>query len=149
MTRDILPTLVVQGFEEYKKIYVTNAFPRLLSFAIHLSVPWILAWTFQTEEIDHIHWLVREFNIKWWANFQSERADIHAVHKWVSLNPKSTASSSCSEDFKTKKARLQMALAKASSEETSFPVFVVELKSWSSEIILWTSASEEALARAI
>ena len=78
-TRDILPTPVIQGFEEYKKNYSTDSSPSLLSFSIHLSVPWILAWPFQIEEIDHIRWLVREFNIKWWANFKTDRADISAV----------------------------------------------------------------------
>ena len=88
MTRDILPTPVLQGFEEYKKNYFTNSSPCLLSFAIQFSVPWILSWTFQTEIIDHIQWLVREFNIKWWANFKTEGANALTVHKWMASNPK-------------------------------------------------------------
>ena len=43
--------------------------------------------------------------------------NIAIYNRWVASNPKSAASTSCPEDFKTKKARLQMALANASSEE--------------------------------
>ena len=131
MTRDILPTPVLQGFEEYKKNFMTDSSPCLLSFAIHLSVPWILAWTFQTESIEHIHWLVREFNIKWWANFKLERADISAVHRWMASVPRQVSSTPSQTDFKAKKARLQMALASAATEE-EFQKIIAELQDFNS-----------------
>ena len=130
-TRDILPDPVIQGFEEYKRNYSTNSSPSLLSFSIQFSIPWILAWTFQIEEIDHIRWLVREFNIKWWTNFKTDQACISAVRKWISSKPQTSTSTSFSEDFKTKKSRLQMALANASSEE-EFQRIITELQSFNS-----------------
>ena len=122
---------MIQGFEEYKRNYSTNSSPSLLSFSIQFSIPWILAWTFQIEEIDHIRWLVREFNIKWWTNFKTDQACISAVRKWISSKPQTSTSTSFSEDFKTKKSRLQMALANASSEE-EFQRIITELQSFNS-----------------
>ena len=131
MTRDILPTPVLQGFEEYKKNYFTDSSPCLLSFAIQFSVPWILSWTFQTETIDHIQWLVREFNIKWWANFKTERADALVVHKRMASDPKQVTIAPSQFDFKTRKARLQMALANATTEE-EFQKIIAELQEFNS-----------------
>ena len=127
-TRDILPDPVIQGFNEYKRIYSTDSSPSLLSFSIQFSIPWILAWTFQIEEIDHIQWLVREFNIKWWTNFKVEQACVNAVHQWTKLNPRPSTSTAAPEDFKIKKNRLQMALASASTEE-EFQRIIIELQS--------------------
>ena len=110
---------------------MTNSSPCLLSFAIHLSVPWILAQTFQTESIEHIHWLVREFNIKWWANFKLERDDISAVHRWMASVPRQVSSTPSQTDFKAKKARLQMALASAATEE-EFQKIIAELQDFNS-----------------
>ena len=131
LSRDVLPTPVIQGFEYYKKNYALDSSPSLLSFSMQFSIPWILAWTFQVEEIDHIKWLSREFNIKWWANFKTENADISAVRRWINSIPKIPAST-FSEDFKTRKQRLQMALANASTEE-EFQKIVTELQSFNSE----------------
>ena len=131
LSRDVLPTPVIQGFEYYKKNYALDSSPSLLSFSIHFSIPWILAWTFQIEEIEHIQWLVREFNIKWWTNFKTDQACVNTVRLWLRSNPKPSTSTSVPEDFKIKKTRLQMALAKATTEE-EFQRIIAELQSCNS-----------------
>ena len=51
--------------------------------------------------------------------------------KWISSKPQTSTSTSFSEDFKTKKSHLQMALANASLEE-EFQRIITELQNFNS-----------------
>ena len=131
LSSNLLPSPVLQGFEYYKKNYAISTAPSLLTFSMHFSIPWIMAWTFKVEEIEHIKWLSREYNIKWWANFKNENADFAAVSSWIKTIPK-LPSPNTPEDFQTRKQRLQMALANAANEE-EFQKIIIELQSYNSE----------------
>ena len=131
LAKELLPSPILQGYEHYKKNYAVSTAPSLLTFSMHFSIPWIVAWTFQVEEVDHIKWLTREFNVKWWSNFKNENADFAAVVRWIKLLPK-IPTAPPPEDFKSRKQRLQMALANVSNEE-EFQNIITELSSFNSD----------------
>ena len=134
---------IQEKFNFYKSKTSTQSVtqPRLLTFCFGLRIVWILSWNFikkQEQPLPFPLSLSREFNIKWWDNFNQEfvcqQKILQIISRPGSSNSKNLASSSqgpTQTEFLSMKSKCQVSLAVATNLEQYQQGLIQTLKQFS------------------
>ena len=123
-TKQILPPLVADGFQTFqRRIHlVKNPFPVELHFFSKLSLSWVFSWQYKYGAHENTHQLPvlqKQAFVKWWAQFDTSRADSNKVLAWFQDNKNWLAPANPETcQFLNHRAAITTAIAASSSQDS-------------------------------